>query len=1098
MHSILTKNITSLQSRFHYRLICWGILLLLFTKTSLSQSIFFNKVQPPPGKSFLHITGMVQDQKGYMWLASKNGLFRYDGYQMIQYRNNPLDINSLGSDMLETICVDKTGIIWIGTFASGLDRFDPGTGRFTHFRHKPTDPSSVNSDSIQALCADRDGTLWIGANGLDRFNPGPNTFTHYKNKPDDPTSLSCNEVRAIYEDKQGVLWIGTGSVYTSLGRDPSIGGLNRMNKANGTFTTFSHDASNPHSLINNKVRAIFEDSKGNFWVGTAGDGLHIMNRSTGSFDRYSYDPGNRSGGTAGDYPYDPQNPRKLSRPPLKKINAFDHITFITEDVTGGIWIGTAESGINYYNTKNGGITHFESGADTAGSFHDYTAWWACRSRDGVLWISTTHGDLYRINSLEGSIPFYPIQNNSVSSLYLAPDKTTWVGTVRDGLFHRDASGKLLKKYSNEPDNSNSLSGNDISCMTMDNEGKMWVGTFGSGLNQLNIINDKEICIRYSNDRDNSQSICDNTVLTLYDDRGKYLWIGTVRGLSRLDKQSGQARNYLFYPDDKEDITRDVIASILKDSHSLWWAGCWNRGGIQQFDPETGKSKTYLAGASIARILEDHSGTLWAAGAEGLYRFNRKLDLFQQFEDPAFLTEVNLIGNLLEDNKGNIWMTTPSGFLRLNAERNETTLFGKSYGITGNDFFNLSGYKDPDGKLYFGYQSGYYAFFPDDLARGMRAPEIIISDFRVDNQSIVPSLDGILKEPISATTKIRLNYNQNLFSFEFAGIDYSNPEDNRHLFMLENYDEKWNLAGSERKATYFNVPPGKYIFRVKVVNSYGVWTTKNIEVIITPPWWTRWWFRIGVVLIIAGLFYTIIRWRVRQKFDRQLERSEKDKQLAELRQKTGELEMRALRAQMNPHFVFNSLNAINRFILQNNKTQASEYLTKFSRLVRMILQNSQSTLITLESELDSLKLYLELEALRFDNRFEYKVTVPKDLDIEILKVPPLIIQPYAENAIWHGLMHKEEKGFLGIDIRQEENHLFITIKDDGVGRKQSAARTDKSAMKHKSMGLKITADRIANLQRTAAETSPVVINDLEHADGTAAGTEVIIKIPVIYD
>lgn len=1057
--------------------------MFLITQASVCQSIYFNKVQAPPGKNFLHITGMVQDQQGYMWMASKNGLFRYDGYQMIQYRNNPLDVNSLGSDMLEAICIDKSGIIWIGTFASGLDRFDPGTGRFTHFRHRQTDPSSINSDSIQALCADRDGALWIGGDGLDRFNPGINTFTHYKNRPDDPASLSCNEVRVIYEDKQGELWIGTGSVYTEKGHDPSAGGLNRMNKTNGTFTSFSHDTFNPHSLINNKVRALFEDSKGNFWVGTAGDGLHIMNRATGSFEHY---------------PYDPANPRKLSRPLLEKATGFDHITFITEDATGGIWIGTAESGINYYNTKDGGITHFESGKDTAGSFQDYTAWWACRSRDGVLWISTTHGSLYRINSLEGSIPFYPVQNNAVSVLYVAPDKTTWFGTMRNGLFHRDRSGKLLKKYNHEPENSNSLSSDGISCMATDSEGKMWVGTFGSGLNQLNIIYDKEICLRYANDKGNSQSICDNTIITLYNDPGKYLWIGTVRGLSRFDKTNGQSRNYFFYPGDKGEITRDVIASILKDRYSLWWAGCWNKGGVKQFDPETGTSTTYLEGASIARLLEDHTGTLWAAGAEGLYRFNRKLDIFQRFEDPAFLTEVNEINNLLEDNKGNIWMTTPSGILRLNAERNETTLFGKSYGIIGNDFFNLSGYKDPGGKLYFGYQSGYYAFFPEDLARGMRAPEIIISDFRVDNQSIVLGPGGILKEPISATSKIRLNYNQNVFSFEFTGIDYSNPEDNRHLFMLENYDENWNLAGSERKATYFNVPPGNYVFRIKVVNSYGVWTTKNIEVIITPPWWTRWWFRIGVVLMIAGIFYAIIRWRVRQKFNRQLERSEKDKQLAELRQKTGELEMQALRAQMNPHFVFNSLNAINSFILQNNKTQASEYLTKFSRLVRMILQNSQSTLITLESELESLKLYLELEALRFDNRFEYKVTVPKDLDIEILKVPPLIIQPYAENAIWHGLMHKEEKGYLGIDIQQKENHLLFTIKDDGVGRRQSAARASKSAMKHKSMGLKITADRIANLQRTTAAVSPVVINDLVHADGTAAGTEVIIKIPVIYD
>ncbi|HET9430775.1 MAG TPA: histidine kinase, partial [Chitinophagaceae bacterium] len=215
-------------------------------------------------------------------------------------------------------------------------------------------------------------------------------------------------------------------------------------------------------------------------------------------------------------------------------------------------------------------------------------------------------------------------------------------------------------------------------------------------------------------------------------------------------------------------------------------------------------------------------------------------------------------------------------------------------------------------------------------------------------------------------------------------------------------------------------------------------------------------------------------------------------------KTGELEMQALRAQMNPHFVFNSLNAINRFILQKDKVQASEYLTKFSRLVRMILQNSQSALITLESELDSLKLYLELEALRFDNRFEYKISVPKDLDIDMLKVPPLIIQPYAENAIWHGLMHKEENGHLFVDIRQEGEYLQVSVRDDGIGRKKSAEMTSKSATLHKSLGLKITEDRIAMLHRVGTQQAGVVINDLVNADGSAAGTEVIIKIPIIYD
>jgi len=218
----------------------------------------------------------------------------------------------------------------------------------------------------------------------------------------------------------------------------------------------------------------------------------------------------------------------------------------------------------------------------------------------------------------------------------------------------------------------------------------------------------------------------------------------------------------------------------------------------------------------------------------------------------------------------------------------------------------------------------------------------------------------------------------------------------------------------------------------------------------------------------------------------------------LKQKASELEMQVLRAQMSPHFIFNSLNSINRFILQNNKEQASEYLTKFSRLVRLILQNSQAALISLESELESMKLYLDLEALRFDYRFDYKITVPKELDISAIKVPPLIIQPYAENAIWHGLMHKEEKGQLGIEVSEENSFLFFKITDNGIGRKKAEELESKSATKHKSMGLRITAERIAMMQKAAENGSPVIINDLVNANNSAAGTEVIIKMPVIYD
>jgi LytS/YehU family sensor histidine kinase len=230
----------------------------------------------------------------------------------------------------------------------------------------------------------------------------------------------------------------------------------------------------------------------------------------------------------------------------------------------------------------------------------------------------------------------------------------------------------------------------------------------------------------------------------------------------------------------------------------------------------------------------------------------------------------------------------------------------------------------------------------------------------------------------------------------------------------------------------------------------------------------------------------------------LQKLESERTKAELQQQTTELEMQALRAQMNPHFIFNSLNSINRFILQNNRKQASEYLTKFSRLVRLILQNSQSSLIPLESELEALQLYLELEALRFDHHFDYKITVEDDLDVSALKLPPLIIQPYAENAIWHGLMHKEEKGHLEIELFQRDDLLYCKITDDGIGRKRAVELKSKSASTHKSLGMRLTADRIAMLQQKKQLDDYITTTDLVLADGKAGGTEVLLKIPLLYD
>ena len=231
-------------------------------------------------------------------------------------------------------------------------------------------------------------------------------------------------------------------------------------------------------------------------------------------------------------------------------------------------------------------------------------------------------------------------------------------------------------------------------------------------------------------------------------------------------------------------------------------------------------------------------------------------------------------------------------------------------------------------------------------------------------------------------------------------------------------------------------------------------------------------------------------------NRKNEKLENQRIHTELQQKATELEMQALRAQMNPHFIFNSLNSINRFILRNNKAEASEYLTKFSRLVRLILHNSQAQLIPLERELEALQLYLELEAVRFDHHFDFKIRVEDDLDVSAVEVPPLIIQPYTENAVWHGLMHKKAKGHLEIELFHEDDFLYCKITDDGIGRKAATELKEKSASTHKSMGMRITADRIAILQQKKQADTYITVTDLVLPGGSAGGTEVILKIPVM--
>lgn len=1021
---------------------------------------------------------MCQDNKGFLWLADNyNGLLRYDGSNLISYKSNPHNTNSLVSDHLECLYAGSKGNIWIGSFQNGLDRLDPETETFTHFQHNKADAHSLCNNDIRALLEDHNGTLWVGTNiGLDTLNRQTGKFTHIEDNSEDGLALSKELVKVLYEDKSGTIWIGCGNVFGT--QDPHLHGLYKFDKATGKITRYRHSEKDSTTLIDNRVRAIFEDSWGVFWIGTAGDGLHIMDREKCTFQRCLYDP---------------KNPQKLSRPPVNThaLYADDHITFINEDMQGCIWIGTYAAGINRYNPATKAMEYFGTSANGSHKINKNDFWGLLKTKDNLLWASgwepaNDSQVLYRISTLPNRLNYSHL-GKEIITFEQDADGNIWFGTSH-GLLRNNKDIFFI-------DGNRDFYANSVNHLETDSLNNLWVSTSG-GLYYFNKITNTFTAFRH-NDKDSNSITSDNVFTTQLNGNGTLL-VRSSLGLDLMNIGTGIFKHSNY---DSAGFAANSITCIKKDKAGNIWVGTTK--GLNRFDQHTGKFSSVLDvnASAVFFIFEDSRSNVWVGTyRSGLYVYNKQSGLFSLFNDSTGLINNNLlVRGMTEDSAHLLWLNTDAGFIRLDPETKNAELFGRTWEINPKIIIG-NGFTAANGEIFFGDTAGYYHFQPKRFEQevGITA-QPYVSNFFINNKALIPGTDKALPQPLSQTKKITLNYNENNFAIEFNNIDFVTLESEKNLlYKLENYDEAWRKSSGEKKAYYYNVEPGNYVFRVKAVNSNGIWAESSIVIIVAPAWWNTWWFRIIAGIFLVAVLYSLIRWRLHEKFNRQLELSEKEKKLAELQQQKTELEMQALRAQMNPHFIFNSLNSINNFILENDRLMASEYLNKFSKLVRLILQNSQASLISLESELESLKLYLELEALRFNYHFAYRITVPKELDIEVLKVPPLIIQPYAENAIWHGLMQKEEKGQLDIEISQENDHLFFKIADDGIGRKAAAAAASKSATRHKSMGLKITADRITMLQNSNGMESPVTIIDLVNPDGSGAGTEVLIKIPVIYD
>jgi len=1056
------KMLTSFQRIFR---ILFALTLLLSTTPNsflYAQSVTLNEVSPPEGKTFLHITGIVQDKQGYMWFASKKGLYRYDGYTFITYKNDALKLNSLASNSLESLCIDSAGILWIGSFDNGLDRFDPITEQFTHFNHEANNDASLINDTVSSLLYDSRGVLWIGTpRGLDRFDPTTNKIIHYHHLPQDSGSLSSDVVRTIYEDRKGTIWIGTGSPYRGEGWGPEDGGLNRMNIKTGKFIRYQYDPNNPHSLINNKIGAIFEDSKGTFWIGTAGNGLHTMDRASGSFERHENDPA---------------FPERLSRPPLNKNVTYDHISFIKEDAAGAIWIGTSDAGISRYDPVTGKIKRFGAISKSEwlnGTYDDNTSWTAFSSRDGIFWISTIVGKLLRIDPFSRSLPFDSL-GKKVYSFYEERPGKLWIAT-EEGLIIRDSSNR---------DKPPSVYQNGFFTKILeDREGNIWVGT-ARGL----YMTDKKKQNTYLHDDNDKRSISDNIVLSIFEDKQSNIWLGTAGGLDLLNRKSGTFTHYKIFPRDSSGD--NVISSIFEDKEARLWTGSFYAGGIHQLNKMNGSFKTYLTGTDIRSIYQDFDGALWVAANDGLYRYDSSSDVFDRFIDPSSSRGIDNVRSLIEDNDMNMWIATDDGIIKLNRQRDETSLFGKNYKIDGSGL-TVSAYKGLDGRLYFGSSTGYYVFDPRQLKSSSKAPQIILSDLRIADKLVRPGNNSPLTKPLFNVSDIRLPYFQNIFSIDFTAIDYTNSPDNRYLFMLENYDNTWRQGSSDRRASFYNVPPGKYVFKVKAANSDGPWAEKDLVIIITPPWWRTWWAYciygtcfLGIAFFVNRIIRNRIieKERMKSREKELLQAKEIEKAYNELKAtqqqliqsekmaSLGELTAGIAHEIQNPLNFVNNFSEVNRELIEElkmkneklkinddevnelldgiaaNEEKINHHGKRADAIVKGMLQHSRSgSAIKEPSDINRLAdEYVRLAYQGFrarDKSFNATFTTEFDNGLGDVNVVPQEIGRVILNLInnaFYAVNERAKEGVSGyeptviVGTRRLKDRIEISVKDNGYG------------------------------------------------------------------
>jgi ligand-binding sensor domain-containing protein/signal transduction histidine kinase/DNA-binding response OmpR family regulator len=793
-----------------------GILCYMLTCLSAqSQQILFRNYSVKDGLCSNTIWNIEQDEKGYMWFGTKNGLNRFNGYEFKTYQFSKEDTNSIGNNFIHAICQydsktfwlgtddgiyvlnleneqfhhlpiagndlvfdimrDSKGVMWVGSGKTGVYSYNPVDRKINNFKATPGTKNALSQNQVRTLAEDEQGRIWIGTfgEGIDVLDPSSMQFRHFKNGNAE-VDLNSNRIMTLYKDVEGNIWAG------------SLGGLYVWMKDTDTFRSYHKGGAG--SLNENIVRALYQPSPDKLYVGTE-KGLNILDLPSDTFTAFTHKN---------------NDPRSIS----------DNAVYsIFPDKEGGIWVGTFFGGVNYFPQKGSG----------------FELYYATGER----------------NSISG---------NAVSCFLEDKPGYFYIGTENAGLNYFDSHTKTFKTYPFTP-SQQPLSYHNIHSLLKDKSGNIWIGTFSAGLNIFNPGTGK--VRKYLFNKSDSNSISNNNIYSLYEDREGSIWVGTTKGLNVYDPSKDQFRRI-----NEMGLQYNIIYRIIEDENNNIWFLTYDKGLVTK-NQKTGKWARYIADGKpnslssmkIISVLDDEEGNLWlGTDGGGLNRFNKESRTFTVFGEQQGVSPV--IYGIEKDDHGDLWLSTNGGIIKFSPQKQMSLVYSNLDDLQSNQFNYNAALKSSDGKMYFGGINGFNAFYPDSLIEPRIPGSISLTNFQLFNKDVkVDSADGPLKKLIGFADQIELTHDQSVLSFEYAAMSYMAPGKIQYAYIMDGFDKTWNYVDGQRKATYRNLPPGTYTFKVKSTDISGNWKerTADIKVIVKPPFYrTTIAYIVYLMLLLIGV------------------------------------------------------------------------------------------------------------------------------------------------------------------------------------------------------------------------------------------------------